>query len=286
MVDDISTKYLEQYESIKKSSINKNVIFLENSAENKGAGGARNLGIKHATGKKILFADSDDFYVDDFYEVLTPFLTKTYDVVFFFADSINLSDNTPSKRHGRINRILHNHLNFETRESLLELKYNFTAPWCKLIDKELLKTNNICFDLTQKANDIMFSMRVGHYMKSFYVCDSLLYVITDGGDNITKLMTQKAMQDKLSVAIESFQFLKQNLSIKDFKYLTNTKDSISSKWALIINTIKYGDNQFTIFTLRNLRKNQMKWFDTRLINPFYTIPRIPFHIKSFIKNRS
>ena len=46
--------------------------------ENKGAGSARNLGLKYAIGKYIFFIDSDDFILQNYLSVMLKFM-KEYD---------------------------------------------------------------------------------------------------------------------------------------------------------------------------------------------------------------
>ena len=54
--------------------INRNDVqlFLIPASESKGAGHARNIGLDHAKGKWLLFADSDDYYEKNVISVPTP----------------------------------------------------------------------------------------------------------------------------------------------------------------------------------------------------------------------
>ena len=58
------------------------VIQLQ-AEESKGAGYARNVGIKHAVGEWLLFADSDDYYMNNFVNKLDDFKDSKYDIIFF-----------------------------------------------------------------------------------------------------------------------------------------------------------------------------------------------------------
>ena len=51
-----------------------------------GAGKARNVGMDAATGKWLLFADSDDFYNPGFIEVLDEYKNEDIDILFFNID--------------------------------------------------------------------------------------------------------------------------------------------------------------------------------------------------------
>lgn len=57
----------------------KNITYL--SQNNHGIAYTRNEGIKHARGEYITFIDSDDFWSDDYIEVISPHLQNDYDII-------------------------------------------------------------------------------------------------------------------------------------------------------------------------------------------------------------
>lgn len=61
---------------------NTNVSLLK-TYKNKGAGFARNIGLKRAVGKWILFADSDDFFSQQFTLLLDGYRDSDYDIIYF-----------------------------------------------------------------------------------------------------------------------------------------------------------------------------------------------------------
>ena len=71
VIDDLSNSHLKEYYECKDRNSDRNVIFLNNTVQNKGAGGARNVGLAHAKGKWLLFADSDDYFVDGFIDTIS-----------------------------------------------------------------------------------------------------------------------------------------------------------------------------------------------------------------------
>ena len=64
------------------------VIFTK---EGKGAGYARNVGLDNANGKWILFADADDYFVDDFLIILDKYSILEFDTIYFKLKSINIT---------------------------------------------------------------------------------------------------------------------------------------------------------------------------------------------------
>ena len=60
-----------------------------------GAGYARNIGLDHAKGEWLLFADADDFFVEDMYDIITSNSDSEADVIYFKKESV-LSENISS----------------------------------------------------------------------------------------------------------------------------------------------------------------------------------------------
>ena len=58
-------------------------LFSIPASESKGAGHARNVGLDHATGKWLLFADSDDYYEKNVISVLDNFIDSNNDIIYF-----------------------------------------------------------------------------------------------------------------------------------------------------------------------------------------------------------
>src|SRR5699024_4759838 len=64
-------------------NVNSNVKIIKNNTQKKGAGVCRNIGLKTAIGKWLLFADSDDFFVKSFYEKVEKYFNKDYEIIYF-----------------------------------------------------------------------------------------------------------------------------------------------------------------------------------------------------------
>lgn len=65
-----------------------NVILKWNKDGKKGAGACRNIGIKHAAGEWLLFADADDTFVKDAFKHLDESVHQEADLYFFSPVSI------------------------------------------------------------------------------------------------------------------------------------------------------------------------------------------------------
>lgn len=82
VVDDHSTEYVDQLNAVIRSADDRNLEFYHNDAARNSPGTCRNIGLDHARGQWILFADADDYYVDGWYEKLEPYFHSDYEVIF------------------------------------------------------------------------------------------------------------------------------------------------------------------------------------------------------------
>lgn len=140
------------------------------------AGRARNIGLQHAKGKWLLFADSDDFYVPNMYDILSSHANDDVDVIYFKADSVDTITLLPSDRHLGRNESLDLYISGEA--SNIEAILHFTVVWSTMYSKKFIIDSNIKFDATLCGNDIMFAVKAAHKSQKYKYIDEILYVIT------------------------------------------------------------------------------------------------------------
>lgn len=136
-----------------------NIILI--SQNNKGLGGARNTGIKHAKGKYLLFLDSDDYYLDNTLEtLLNQCIQLGVDVLEFGAQGID--------EDGKItyNKILSNSGIYSGIDYYLKTDCMDSA--CnKIYSREFLISNNLYFLERIYIEDFEFNTRVFLKAKRF-----------------------------------------------------------------------------------------------------------------------
>lgn len=281
VVDDKSDKKLDELLKMKSNNNYSHVLFLENNTGHKGAGACRNIGISVAKGDWILFADSDDFFVDGFYSIIRQYFSSDYDVIFFTPTSIEIDTNSLSDRHLNYKSKISDYLLKKDKQSELALRYTFHVPWSKLIRVKFLKKHNLFFDEVIAANDVMFSAKVGHYMKKFHASNEVIYCVTKNKGSLTVNISQKVFDSRLFVHIRFYQFLKKNLSSKQFKCL-----NIKGGMEYVVSAFRnhYGFKK-VISTYLTLRKSKIKVFEIIYINPIYLIRKMVFHYKFLKKNK-
>ena len=174
VVDDNSTgadTYLDKYPELSRP-------YLEfvRTTKGGGAGYARNVGLDRAKGKWLLFADADDFYVDDMYDIITTYAESDADVIYFQKQAVYSDDiNRKSPRSGYIDKIMDIYL--KTGDEL-PVRTRYNVPWGKMIKKSLVENHHIRFEEIKYSNDILFSVHVGCLAKKIEAIDTVLYVVT------------------------------------------------------------------------------------------------------------
>lgn len=140
------------------------------------AGRARNIGLQHAKGKWILFADADDFFVPNMYELLSSHSNDDADVIFFMADSVDTLTLQSSDRHIGRNESIDLFLNRDC--NCVEAILNYTVVWATIYSASLIKKFNLRFDEILCGNDIMFAVMAAHLCARPLFCKQILYVVT------------------------------------------------------------------------------------------------------------
>ena len=174
VVDDNSPDadtYLERYPELSRPYLE----FIR-APKNGGAGYARNIGLDHAKGKWQLFADADDFFVGNMYDIINTHVESDADVIYFRKQAVYSDDiNRKSTRSGYLDRIMDIYL--KTGDEL-PVRTRHHVPWGKMIKKSLIEKHHVRFEEIKYSNDILFSVHVGCLAKKIEAIDTVLYVVT------------------------------------------------------------------------------------------------------------
>ena len=208
VVDDNSVgadTYLERY-----SELSRPYLEFVRTTKGGGAGYARNVGLEHAKGKWILFADADDFFVDDMSEIIYSLVDSEADVIYFknkavLSDNISIRANRSSYLNVRIDQYLADGDEWPVR-------FKTYVPWCKLIKRNLIVKNDIRFDELMYCNDVYFSLLTGYYSKIIEVVTRVLYVVTARSNSLAANFCSKPgeLEQRAEVAFRRDVFLLQH----------------------------------------------------------------------------
>lgn len=179
--------------------------------EGKGAGYARNVGLDHAKGRWVIFADADDFFTADFNALLDEVAEAKEDIVFF--DYINvLSDDITRQVKERVwySNSMASYRNGKLPEAAF--KALFPVAWCRFVKRELVEANSVRFSETPCGNDVFFSAQVNALAKSIKVSETICYVLTQREGSVSSNVdaTAKDLKVRLQEGLKGERFYLQH----------------------------------------------------------------------------
>lgn len=206
VVDDQSPgygNYLSAIPELRKKNVEFYVV-----DEKKGAGYARNIGLEHAKGNWLVFADSDDFFADDIEHIFEDYIDSDDDVIYFNTQSCMSDDIT--KTFNRSYDVLFR--NYESTGDKRWFTICYPQPWGKIISRQLVVNNNIKFQETLANNDLLFAIKTGTLAKSIKVVDRLMYWYTHRIGSLTATVGLEPLPkhlDRIRAYYSSYLFLKE-----------------------------------------------------------------------------
>ncbi len=181
--------------------------------KNKGLSGARNTGLKHATGDYVGFVDSDDWIELDMYETMFNILQKEN------VDIVECALNKALDVESTLNRS--GNLKIESRIDALKriiTNQNFSV-WRRLYKKETI--SNISFVEGKNSEDVYYTLTVFKNIQKIAYYSAPLYNYFIGGVSITRGGYRLKTLDTIDAAL----FLEETIN-------TNEKDQSLKQIAL------------------------------------------------------
>ena len=168
-------------------------IFLSKE-QSRGAGKARNVGIDAAVGKWLLFADSDDFYLPNFVQVLDEYKYNDIDILFFNVSSVDSDTLEPILRHDRGDyqrKLVEQYDGSE--ETTNNLLFWGFGPWRKMLNAQYVREYGFRFEEIPIANDSFFCFQTSFFSRKWKLDKRQLYVLTHRSGSLTysKVTRQK-----------------------------------------------------------------------------------------------
>lgn len=220
-IDDFEKQIKMQFQNL-----NIHIICLK---ESKFAGGARNAGLKIALGKWLVFADADDFFTTDAFNIMDDYVNTDADVV-YFAHKAVFSDNLePAERLGERLKYINEYVKIHSSKSEDYLKYMNHSPAAKIIRRDLVMNHNLYFDEVPASNDAMFSVTTSYYAKGIEVDNRTIYCATIRRGSITQTRNKINDFSRYCVDLRLYHFFKERHLNHLYPFVT--------MW--IINSLRY-----------------------------------------------
>lgn len=274
LIDDGSTDNSKEIcKDLKKQ--NDNILFIEQ--ENAGVSKARNVGIKNAEGKYILFLDSDDMLESKSLKLLVDFFNAHYDEIDLVTYPMKIYENEKAKPK--------NHYRYKFYKDgtgvydLIENPYLGQSTINVMIKN--LKEQNILFDKKMDySEDEAFNTHVLMRKKKIGFCQEATYIYRKNVGSVTKNKSNPYY------TFESLTKYNENL-IHDFKDKNNKIPKYIQ--AIILNNLRwriktdeifpyhYSDEEFEIAI--NRIKNILRYVENGTI---LNMPSMPIYHKFFV----
>lgn len=182
-------------------------VFLH-SAPERHAGGSRNDGIAAAKGKWLLFADADDYFTKEAFDVFYSHIDSKSEIIYTKPEGLYVDTGERSDRGDYYANLVHGYCVGAVSED--DLRLNFGTPWCKMISHEMVRREGLSYDEIRACNDIFFSLTSGYYAKSIEADDRVTYIVTVNHGSLTQHRDYEVMKARLTGKLHCNRFLKEH----------------------------------------------------------------------------
>jgi len=170
------------------------------------AGGARNVGIDHAEGRWLVFADADDYFEPGAFDLFLSKVNSTSDLIYYCPRGIFMDTGETSVRGKAGSDLINDYLN--GKKSEMDLRLHYLYPYCKMVRTSMVKERNLRFDEVLAGNDMYFSMTSGYYANRVEVVNRVVYVVTSSPGTLTRRFDYDVIKSRLNATLHCNEFLR------------------------------------------------------------------------------
>lgn len=182
-------------------------IFLHSSPE-RHAGGSRNDGIEAAKGKWLIFADADDFFAENAFDVFYKFFDSDAEIIYTCPQGIYIDTNEYSDRGKHYCDLVCDYLDGKQTEE--DLRYGFGTPWAKMISHKLVDREHLRYDEIRASNDIYFSATTGYFARKIDADKNITYYVTVNKGSLTRRRDFETLNARLYGSAHRNQFFRKH----------------------------------------------------------------------------
>lgn len=230
--------------------LNKNGVTCIFDKKGGGAGYARNIGLKCAKGKWILFADADDYYNTEALNALFNKYKKTdFDIVYFNAQSV-YDNGEKCKIQCRINQYLQA-IQEKKQWGYEGLRYNTWEPWTKMVRKSYIDRLHLRFQEIFRRNDLMFGLKSNIFTNNYAIYNKIVYYYVQRTNSIVHTkQTNQQFYELVNIQFEINKLfakynIKRRFCILYLLYLAYKQNGFTELKNLLTRIRKEKTNLFT-----------------------------------------
>ena len=255
MVDDCSTdkstEIMDEY-----TNKYKNFVSIKMNKNHEVAGTARNEGMKKATGKYLMFIDSDDLYVENACEIMYNAIEQK-NADFIIGNYVNMDYDGNKWEHPIFDQEKYQ----DFKLSITDYDKSFfilnSAVWNKIFRRDFVEKNNIQFLEGVPAEDAYFTNSC--FMKAenvYYISTPMYYYRQRSTNNSTQSVSFHCSRDyfdKINRAYRAiYESFKSNGHIRFYRY-TYAKNMSYMLYKFIDSTLMTDEERVQVL-------KDMQWF--------------------------
>lgn len=245
VVDDAS----DEFEHINLLCTSFDNVTLIQLTKSQGAGVARQMALKEVTSTYVMFADSDDVFVNKAFDIIEHVIDPQYDVIVFKPTSKDL-DGVLAHRHD-IHKALFEDVANQNLTSF-EALFKFKEVWSKLYKTSVVQ--HFTFSKTFVGNDLLFSAQVSvNCHERVLWVNQCVYAISDHEDAISYEHTKERYIHRLQANADYYDYCFYHLTNKQFHEIIEG-NGVLVLWPLI----KFGDLALTLKAYRLYKRYGIK----------------------------
>ena len=222
-------------------------ITLLHSAPERHAGGSRNDGMAAAKGKWLLFADADDYFTQNAFNIYYSKLNTEAEIVYTGMGGVYDDTKEPSNRGDVYKQLVHDYCIGAIDE--YQLRLEFASPCCKMVSHALVERESLKYDEIRAGNDMFFSITSGYFAKSIEAVDAITYIATVNRGSLTRRRDYEVIKSRLYCRLHCNDFLRKHGYRKFqhsvmFAIAESRQYGFAKTWEFIKMIMKFKQNPF------------------------------------------
>lgn len=247
VVDDHSPDgdlYLDRYPELRREGL----VYIH-APRNGGIGYARNIGIKYAEGKWLLFCDADDTFSPEAFSIMDSFVGTDAKIV-FFRPRIEYYGN--SGRVSPYSWLTRMYDKFKLNGDERYIRSYHVVAWSKMFNREWLDETGLSFEESRYSEDVIFSIKTGIKADRVIVSDDVIYnyIVREGSHSDFSKKDTLRLVERAKVGMRANRILRDEYSLgysDGFVAMSALlKFDKKSFFKLFINSSQYGASRMMI----------------------------------------